>query len=283
MNIIPQIILNNNIELDHYTTTITIHPTELESFMSCPYRYHTETSPMSQSTSSQSQSLSSQEAFYNGDIVEQLMTAYQYNQKLWDQVRAYFNSSMEFPLLKQLKSHRQNRLDLMSDPKTPQEWKDRYPLFTQKRMTVHIKFKNITYILVWTADRVYSDYSIADCKTAKAKRWKNEPDFKLQWRIYPRMRREISKHPKLTQSDTFTFTYFVFTKQVTPQLQIIPLTYKYEDSERIIYHLLNEYTNCYNTDTRPAKKCLWCRRCPLADKCPLNSQGTQGSEEETRF
>jgi hypothetical protein len=70
------------------------------------------------------------------------------------------------------------------------------------------------------------------------------------------MWRQTSNLPQLKNSPNFTFTYFVFTKQVTPQLQIIPLTYSYEDSERLIFHLLHEYVKAYDNDDRQPKKCL---------------------------
>ena len=158
---------------------------------------------------------------------------------------------------------------------------NRFPLFTQKRMSLIIlmdwenRYHEIH--LTWTADRVYSDWTIADCKTAKSKWWKNEPDFRLQWRLYPRMRRTVSHLPSLKNKDTFKFTYYVFTKQVTPQLQVIELEYNYEDSERLIFHLLNEYTHAYDEDNREPKKCLACKRCPLRTTCPRYAEDWMAS------
>ena len=82
------------------------------------------------------------------------------------------------------------------------------------------------------------------------------------------MRRTVSHLPSLKNKDTFKFTYYVFTKQVTPQLQVIELEYNYEDSERLIFHLLNEYIHAYDEDNREPKKCLACKRCPLRTTCP---------------
>lgn len=166
---------------------------------------------------------------------------------------------------------------LKQAPKTIQE---RFPLFTQKRMTLRVLMDSDQTAnsinlpayheiwLTWTADWIYSDYTIADCKTAKSKWWKNEPDFRLQRRLYPRMWRQTSNLPQLKKRNDFDFTYFVFTKQVTPQLQVINLNYKYEDSERLIFHLLTEYVKSYDNDEREPKKCLGCKRCPLRQQCP---------------
>jgi hypothetical protein len=68
------------------TTTLTpitheLHPTGLEQFMACPYRFKHDSD---RSTSNV------RDAFYTGDIVEQLMTAYQYGEKLGDEVLRNF-------------------------------------------------------------------------------------------------------------------------------------------------------------------------------------------------
>lgn len=248
-----------------------LHPTGLEWFMTCPYRYKYDNSRSSESA---------RDAFYTWDIAEQLMTAYQYWDKLGDEVLRIFWNSTEFPDYQMLYQFAK----LWKD--APQEYRERYPIFTQKRMTLRIlmdrtdPFLPQSYheiYLTWTADRVFSDFSIWDCKTAKSKRWKNEPDFKLQWRIYPRMRRQVSNLPSLTKSDTFKFTYFVWTKQKTPQLQIIPLEYKYEDSERLVYHLLSEYVKAYDNDEFNPKKCLACKWCALRHQCPLYGEDWMSS------
>ena len=271
--------------------THELHPTQLEQFMSCPYRFkYDNTMP----------SISAREAFYTWDIAEQVMTAYQYWEKLWDEVLRTLWNSTEHPDYNMFYAFAKLWKDV------PQKYKERYPLYTQKRMTLRILMdadqtaNNINLpayheiYLTWTADRVFSDWTIWDCKTAKSKRGKNEPDFKLQWRLYPRMRREVSHLPQLVKSDTFEFTYFVWTKQKTPQLQIIPLTYKYEDSERLVYHLLSEYIKAYDNDQFDTKKCLACKRCALRTQCPLywsdwmtsftsDTNQTQDTQEERRF
>lgn len=251
-----------------------IHPTSLEQFMACPYKHN-------QADKLPPTSITWREAFYEWDITEQLMTAYQYGDKLWDQVLMNFWNSTEFPLYSRLQKHAQNWKEYVSNADI--NIQQRFPLFTQKRMSLDILMDSNRddcyheFHLVWTADRVYSDYTIADCKTAKSKRWKNEADFRLQRRLYPRMWRETSHLPSLKNKDTFDFTYYVFTKQVTPQLQIIPLTYSYEDSERLIFHLLHEYAKAYDEDAREPKKCLWCKRCPLRQQCPLYAEDWMAS------
>ena len=257
-----------------------LHPTGMEQFMTCPYKFHVQDHPELFPEYQNLFGISNtwREAFYEGDITEQLMTAYQYWDKLWDQVLTQFGNSTEFPTFSRLKKHAENWKEfLKQSPKTIQE---RFPLFTQKRMTLRVLMdsdanaNNINLPayheiwLTWTADWIYSDYTIADCKTAKSKWWKNEPDFRLQRRLYPRMRKVTSNLPNLKKSDSFDFTYFVFTKQVTPQLQVINLNYKYEDSERLIFHLLNEYIKSCDNDEREPKKCLGCKRCPLRTNCP---------------
>lgn len=258
-----------------------VHPTNLEQFMKCPYQYHVSDRPELFPDVKFGTPLTAREAFYEWDITEQLMTAYQYWEKLWDQVLMNFWNSTEFPLYQRLQKHAQNWKEYVSNADI--NIQQRFPLFTQKRMSLDILMdsnipdKYHEFHLVWTADRVYSDYTIADCKTAKSKRWKNEADFRLQWRLYPRMWRETSHLPSLKNKDTFDFTYYVFTKQVTPQLQIIPLTYSYEDSERLIFHLLHEYAKAYDEDAREPKKCLWCKRCPLRQQCPLYAEDWMAS------
>lgn len=248
-----------------------LHPTGLEQFMKCKYKSKYDTDKIS---------LSWREAFYTGDIVEQLMTAYQYWEKLWDEVLRNFWNSMEFPNYQMLYWFSKIWKDYIKD--APQNIKERYPLFTQKRMTLRILMdadqnaKNQfidspTYheiYLTWTADWIYSDYTIADCKTAKSKWGKNEVDYRLQFRLYPWMRKQTSHLPQLNKP-TFDFTYIVFVKTKTPWLQVIPVTYNYEDSERLVFHLLTEYIKAYDNDERNPSKCLDCRRCKLREQCPI--------------
>ena len=251
-----------------------LHPTWMEQFMACPYKFHVSDRPDLFPNVQFGTSETARDAFYEGDITEQLMTAYQYWERLWDEVLRNFGNSTELANFERLKKHASNRKEYLKSQ--PQSIQDRFPLFTQKRMSLRIlmdwqdqlTLNPITheFYLTWTADRVYSDYTMADCKTAKSKRWKNEPDFRLQWRLYPRMRRETSHLPQLKKSDDFDFTYYVFTKQVTPQLQVINLNYKYEDSERLVFHLLHEYVKAYDEDNREPKKCLSCKWCHLLDR-----------------
>ena len=279
--------------------THEVHPTTLEQFMKCPYQYYVAEHPELFPDLKFGTSETARDAFYEGDITEQLLTAYQYWDKLGDEVLKNFWNSTEFATFSRLKKHTENWKQYLASQS--QAISDRFPLFTQKRMSLRILMdwtnKPHEFYLTWTADRVYSDYTIADCKTAKSKWWKNEPDFRLQRRLYPRMWRQTSNLPQLKKRDDFDFTYYVFTKQVTPQLQVINLNYKYEDSERLVFHLLTEYKSAYDNDQREPKKCLGCKWCPLRNQCPLywddwlasfNTKQTQesinsNSSEERRF
>ena len=276
-----------NINTDQQPAIHELHPTWMEQFMKCPYQYHVADRPELFPDVQFWTSTQWREAFYEGDITEQLMTAYQYWDKLWDQVLTQFGNSTEFPTFSRLKKHAENWKEFIKNSSPAIQ--NRFPLFTQKRMTLRVLMdsdanaNNINlpaYHEIWltgTADWIYSDYTIADCKTAKSKWWKNEPDFRLQWRLYPRMRKVTSNLPNLKKSDSFDFTYFVFTKQVTPQLQVINLNYKYEDSERLIFHLLTEYVKSYDNDEREPKKCLGCKRCPLRTSCPRYAEDWMAS------
>lgn len=258
-----------NLNSTEQPVTHELHPTFLEWFMKCKYKSKYDKDKPSENA---------RDAFYTWDIVEQLMTAYQYWEKLGDEVLRNFGNSMEFSDYNMLYWFSKIRKDYIKD--APDNIKDRYPLFTQKRMSLRILMdadQNANSIsipayheiyLTWTADRVYSDYTIADCKTAKSKRWKNEVDFRCQWRIYPRMRKQTS-HLQQLNKPTFDFTYVVFVKTKTPWLQIIPLTYSYEDSERLVFHLLTEYIKAYDNDEWNPSKCLDCRRCKLREQCPI--------------
>lgn len=247
-----------------------LHPTWMEQFMKCPYQYHVAEHPELFPNVNFWTSETARDAFYEWDITEQLMTAYQYGEKLGDEVLRNFGNSTEFAQFSRLKKHAENWKQYLTS--SEKAISDRFPLFTQKRMSLRILMdwdrKPHEFYLTGTADWIYSDYTIADCKTSKAKRWKNEADFRLQWRLYPRMRRVTSNLPQLKRNDSFSFTYYVFTKQVTPQLQVINLNYKYEDSERLIFHLLTEYKTSYDNDEREPKKCLGCKWCPLRTQCP---------------
>ncbi len=266
-----------NINTDQSPQVHELHPTSLEQFMKCPYQYHVADRPELFPDVQFWTSIQWREAFYTWDIAEQLMTAYQYWEKLWDEVLRMLWNSTEHPEYQMFYQFAKLRKDLPADSK----YKTRYPLYTQKRMTLRILMdadQNANSInipayheirLTWTADRVFSDFTIWDCKTSKSKWWKNEADFRLQWRLYPWMRRVTSNLPQLKKRDDFDFTYFVWTKQKTPQLQIIELNYKYDDSERLIYHLLSEYVKAYDNDEWNPKKCLWCRRCALRNQCPI--------------
>lgn len=290
-----------NINTDATPAIHELHPTWMEQFMKCPYQYHVADRPELFPDVNFWTTLSTREAFYTWDIVEQLMTAYQYGEKLWDEVLRNFENSTEYPIYSQLKAHAENWKNYIKD--APQNIKERYPLFTQKRMTLRIlmdadQTANSLSVpayheiyLTWTADRVYSDYTIADCKCYKQKWWQNEPDRRLQWRLYWWMRKQVSNLPQLKKRNDFDFTYYIFTKQVHPQLQVVNLNYKYEDSERFVFHILNEYIKAYDNDNRDPKKCLWCKRCALRQQCPrywedwMSSFWTTKDEDyiETRF
>ena len=264
----------------------TIHPTELEQFMKCPWAYHHSTQPDTIQPDTSPDKLA---IFQEGDITEQLMTAYQYWQLLGDQVLAYFMESREgfttwTPTpLSRLKAHAQNRKNYLKQFPADHPVNTRFPLFTQKRMhiitPVMIGEHTITFDLTGTADRVYSDGTIADCKTASRKRSPTDPTYKLQRRLYPLMwyknaGPQHSLRHQQTQSQqqspgSFQFTYYVFTKQVTPQLQVIPLTGTYQDSERLLNSLLTELARCIVNDDWPAKKNLACKRCDHRTECPL--------------
>lgn len=267
----------------------TIHPTELEQFMKCPRAFHHSQDPNTAQPDNNPDKLA---IFQEGDITEQLMTAYQYGTRLGDQVLAYFMDSREFTNLSRLKAHAQNRKDYLKQFPQDHPVNTRFPLFTQKRMhllsTIQLdplaKSNTITFDLTGTADRVYSDGTIADCKTASRKRSLTDPTYKLQRRLYPLMRyknagpqHSLWRQPPITPG-SFQFTYYVFTKQVTPQLQVIPLTGTYEDSERLLNSLLTELARCIVDHDWPAKKNLACKRCDYRTECPLYAQA-----EDDRF
>lgn len=278
-----------------------LHPTGLESFMACPYKYHVENTPdikqqiYKQYNISIDTPLKSRLAFAEWDYTEQLMTAYMYWEKLWDEILKYFGNSTEslndpasddkHSNYQRLFKHAENWKKYISDPNTPQNIKDRYPLFTQKRMIVRILMPSAStstsnsiheIYLTWTADWIFSDWTIWDCKAYKSKRSSTDAQYKLQWQLYPRMRYEISRNPALIQATKnnwkdydYVFTYYIFTKQATPQLQILEMKWTYDNSERLIFHILSEYVKAYDTDNREPKKSLQCRWCPLRKVCPL--------------
>lgn len=287
---------------DRNLIQIDIHPTWLESFMSCPYKYHVQNDLDMQKKLNLSPNVfkstkESRDIFYTWDLVEQVMTAYQYGDKLWDEVLKHFWNSTETwdnEWYIMMRSHAKLWKDYINNlPQDQQYIKDRYPLFTQKRMTLRILMnapqdinsinsKSLYEIyIVWTADRVYSDYTIADCKSAKQKRWKNDVDYKLQCHIYPRMLKQISNHPSIKNKEDFRFTYYIFTKQKTPQLQVINFDWKYDNSERLVYHILSEYVKAHSSWNREPKKWLQCRRCPLRKVCPNYCEDWMASTTST--
>lgn len=284
----------------------TIHPTELEQFMKCPWAFHHSQDPNAVQSDSNPDKLelaSKLAIFQEGDITEQLMTAYQYGPKLGDKVLQYFMESKEFPHLSRLKAHAQNRKDYLKQFPQDHPVNTRFPLFTQKRMHLLNNIQlmsdqstSITFDLTGTADRVYSDGTIADCKTASRKRSPTDPTYKLQRRLYPLMWYKNAgpqhslrhQHPSPTPQPSITpgsfqFTYYVFTKQVTPQLQVIPLTGTYEDSERLLNSLLTELARCIVDNDWPAKKNLACKRCDYRTECPLYAQASEAVREDERF
>lgn len=273
----------------------TIHPTELEQFMKCPRAFHHSQGldlrdPMPKPDNTPDKLA----IFQEGDITEQLMTAYQYGTRLGDQVLAYFMDSREFTNLSRLKAHAQNRKDYLKQFPQDHPVNTRFPLFTQKRMhllsTIQLTSTPFTFDLTGTADRVYSDGTIADCKTANRKRSPTDPTYKLQRRLYPLMwyknagpQHSLRHQPSPITPGSFQFTYYVFTKQATPQLQVIPLTGTYEDSERLLNSLLTELARCIVDNDWPAKKNLACKRCDYRTECPLYAQNSGAVREDDRF
>lgn len=125
------------------------------------------------------------------------------------------------------------------------------------------------FIVLWTPDVVRSDYMMSDFKTSKNKRAVTKPNFEIQCRWYPWMLKLITRHPKLMESDDYKFEYIVFTKQVTPQMQVLTYEWKYTESESLMLHLLNVYRQSLLSAPKP-KKNLWCEKgCSLKATCPL--------------
>lgn len=266
MSTIPTRIIKDG-PLDPDIPIIELHPTGLETFMKCAYRFKFDSPPKS-----------AQEIFYEGDISEQLLTNYLYGEKLGDEWLAHFGKAKEFPNYTRLKAHAENLKKKLSE----EERKDKYPLFVQKRMRVRIIYAPYEIHLVGTADRIFNDYHVGDCKTSKQKRSEKSLDMKLQRRLYPWMLRFISGvhvHDTL-KSDEFSFTYFIFTKQVTPQLQILQPSAKYSEVESLLEYLIIKYIEAYESDVRAPNKTRECRFCSLKDICPI---WKREDVEEERF
>lgn len=74
------------------TITHDLHPTGLEQFMTCPFKFDVQANPEKYThlDITFGTPATAREAFYEGDITEQLMTAYQYGEKLGDEVLRNF-------------------------------------------------------------------------------------------------------------------------------------------------------------------------------------------------
>lgn len=256
---IPKIILK---EWEIIWDPIEIHVTELESFLKCEYKYKYwkwfNWNP---------------DVLYEWDISEQLLTQTLYWKKLSDVVLRHFANSKEFPNYSRLQAHADNLNELLSQP----EWKERFPIFTQKRMKIIIDYAPYRFHLIWTADWIFDNYVIADCKTSANKWYPKDAEYKLQWKLYPRMLKQITGFFKW-QSD-FEFVYFIFTKQKTAQLQIMRLKWDYEDSENLLKYILSRLSDSIYNNSRDPKRCLDCRRCPLKSTCPLWSDVSDEDNE----
>lgn len=252
--------------IDESLNPIELHITGLETFMKCPYKSRFQWP------------IKNVEALYEWDISEQLLTNYLYWPKLWDEVLKHFGNSKEFPHFNRLKKHAENFKKTLSEDSR----KDRYPIFTQKKMKIKVIYAPYIIYLVWTADRIFNDYHMTDCKTSANKWQEKDLDWKLQWRIYPWMLRYTAwshVHPTLAE-DTFSFTYFIFTKQVTPQLQILQPTARYSEVQWLVEYLIIKYMDSVINNKREPRKCLDCKRCDCRTTCPIWKLAGQ---DEDRF
>ena len=131
-----------------------LHPTWMEQFMKCPYQYHVAEHPELFPNVNFWTSETARDAFYEWDITEQLMTAYQYGEKLGDEVLRNFGNSTEFAQFSRLKKHAENWKQYLTS--SEKAISDRFPLFTQKRMSLRILMdwdrKPHEFYLTGTAD-----------------------------------------------------------------------------------------------------------------------------------
>lgn len=211
--------------------------------------------------------------FHEWRIVEEVIAAYCYGPANWDHtLYNHFWNSKEYPMFNNLKKHANNfvtqyAMNNIASYNENKEW--RVPLFYQKKMELYIHLNPYIFILSWTPDMVWTDYTISDFKTSKSEWKEKDLDWLVQNKVYPRMLKIMSNHPMMMKSDEFMFDYFVFTKHKEPRFQHLKWKWNYLESQELVLYALRKYRDALINWPEP-KENFRCRACPLKNECPLH-------------
>lgn len=70
------------------------------------------------------------------------------------------------------------------------------------------------------------------------------------------------------------FDYIIFTKHVTPRLQVLKYKCDWVEVNEFIKKLVTDYCFAYSNNMWNPKICPSCFYCPLKTTCPLKQLGT---------
>lgn len=234
--------------------TLQLRTTELESFHSCAFKHKYA-----------KQEFSNNDALLFGSLTHAVLQAY------------FFSPEWGIYTLEILCREYEDRCKAIGSYLNliDTNWlRDQYKLIcTEYKWVAEIEMGKYLIILEGTMDAIARDhngnYTLIDFKTSKAERKPEQYEAKLQKFIYPWLLSRL-----VGEDMVKSFDYIIFTKHVTPRLQILKYEVNREEVNKTLKDLLTDYCEAYDTNMWNPKICTSCFFCPLKTTCPLKQLGT---------
>ena len=145
---------------------------------------------------------------------------------------------------------------------------------SEYKCVMEIEFGHYLVVLSGTIDGIAKAannwcYTLIDFKTSKAERKPEQYEAKLQKFIYPWLLSKI-----VAEEMVDGFDYIIFTKHVTPRLQILKYKCNRDEINALMKGLISDYCFALKNNQWNPKICTSCFFCPLKTTCPLKQIGT---------
>lgn len=237
--------------------TISLRTTELESFHTCAFKHRY-----------WKQEFANNDALLFGSLTHAVLQAF------------FFNEAAGMDTLDIICQKHDERCKTIYDYIAlieKENLRAQYPFTcTEFKCVAEIEFGEYLVILEGTIDAICKDsngwFRLIDFKTSKAE-WKPETyDNKIQKFIYPRLLAQMVGEDRVTG-----FDYLIFTKHVTPRLQVLKYDVDRIAVNQFMKDTLSSYCFALKNSMRNPKVCQVCFFCPVKDTCPLKQIGGDDS------
>jgi len=243
------------VPLEETYETIQVRTTELESFHTCAFKHKFA-----------KQDFSNNDALLFGSLTHAVLQAYFFKPEAWYDTLDILCRGYE-DRCKNIRDY-----IILTDANRLRE---QYSLIcSEYQVVVEIEMGSHLVILSGTIDAISKEpnngpYTLIDFKTSKAE-WKPEQfDAKMQKFIYPWLLSKL-----VWEEMVKGFDYIIYTKHVTPRLQVLKYQCNRQEIEDLIKTILTDYTHALKTNMWNPKICTSCFFCPLKTTCPLKQLGT---------